>query len=84
MTREDIGEINDKALFLEEKEMDEAILGIAQSFGKEPIVAYSVPKILNVLMTRDGMSYDDADEFFQFNILGSYNGECMPVFIYTD
>ena len=84
MTREDIAEINENILFLEEDEMDVAILGLAQGFGSEPTVAYSVPKILEVLMTRDGMSYEDADEFFQFNIIGSYNGECMPVFIYTD
>ena len=30
---------------------------------------------------RDGMSPDEALEFFHFNILGSYNGDGMPSFL---
>ena len=84
MTREDVAEANEHIQFLSEDEMDEAIMGVAQGFGSEPTVAYSVPKILQILQKRDGMTYDEAREFFEFNIIGAYVGETMPVFIYME
>ena len=35
-------------------------------------------------MTRDGMNYEDALEFFEFNTLGAYVGKQTPVFVWTD
>ena len=35
-------------------------------------------------MTRDGMTYEEAIEFFEFNIKGSWMGEYTPVYIYTN
>jgi hypothetical protein len=35
-------------------------------------------------MVRDGMDYDEAYEFFEFNTLGAYVGEQTPVFVWTD
>ena len=32
-------------------------------------------------MERDGMTAEDAMEFFNYNILGSYNGNGMPAFL---
>jgi hypothetical protein len=32
-------------------------------------------------MERDGMSYEDATEFFEFNIAGSYVGEATPIWV---
>ena len=32
-------------------------------------------------MERDGMTRDDAEEFFQFNTVGSWVGEKTPIFI---
>ena len=31
----------------------------------------------------DGMTMDEAEEYFHFNVLGSYVGEYTPVFIYV-
>ena len=47
-----------------------------------PVLVYSVEKILNILMTRDGMSYEEAVEFFEFNIEGAYMGPLTPVYVY--
>ena len=46
------------------------------------MVVYEVDKILKILFERDGMSLDDAEEFFNFNIVGSYVGEQTPIFVY--
>lgn len=32
-------------------------------------------------MTRDGMTEEEAQEWYEFNILGAYCGEGMPVFL---
>lgn len=58
---------------------DDAILGVAERIGMEPVVAYSTPKIIEILL-RD-MTEDEANDYFEFNILGAYMGERTPVFI---
>ena len=58
---------------------DDAIIGIAERIGMEPVVAYDIHKIIEIL-ARD-MPKEDAVEYFEFNILGAYMGERTPVFI---
>jgi len=60
---------------------DEAIIGSITSYGRGETVLYSTQKIIEVMMERDGMTAEDAMEFFNFNILGSYNGDGMPAFL---
>jgi hypothetical protein len=44
-------------------------------------VAYSEPKVIELLIKHDKMTPDEAMEYYQFNILGAYLGENTPVFI---
>lgn len=60
---------------------DDAILGIVRQFSSDPIVCYDRAKCLQVLVDRDGMSYDEADEFFEFNVAGAWVGEETPCFL---
>lgn len=69
------------ALFLEPDVYDEAIMGIAYRFGMEPVVAYDRTRVIDIL-ARD-MTREDAEEFFEFNIIGSWWGPVTPVFIDT-
>jgi len=62
---------------------DDAIIGIASRCGQPDLLAYDVNKIIEVLHERDGMTYEEAVEFFDFNILGAYVGENTPIFITT-
>lgn len=59
---------------------EEALIGVATQFGRPTVAAYSLPKCLQVLQERDGMSEEDADEFLMFNVVGGYLGEYTPVF----
>jgi hypothetical protein len=61
--------------------MDEAIIGLASSFNRREVYAYSLDKILGILVERDGMDWEEAMEFYDFNIAGAYLGEGMPVVI---
>ena len=59
---------------------DKAIIGVSTSFNKKS-VAYDTNKCIEILKTRDNMSEDDAIEYFEFNVVGSYVGEHTPTFI---
>ena len=36
---------------------------------------------IEILMQRDEMSYDDAEEYFEYNVTGAFLGDRMPVFL---
>ena len=82
MTREDVAEYNEKALICDG--FDEAIIGVAERINLGPVAAYSVEKIIEILMERDEMTYEDAYEYFSYNVIGAWMGEYTPVFIYTN
>ena len=60
---------------------DEAVLGVARRCAQPDLIAYDVEKIIEILMTRDEMTYEDAVEYFDFNIAGAWVGEETPCFI---
>jgi|TARA_Y100000389_G_scaffold39193_1_gene33584 hypothetical protein len=82
MTREDVAEYNEEALICDG--FDEAIIGVAERINLGPVAAYSVEKIIEILMERDEMTYEDAYEYFSYNVIGAWMGEYTPVFIYTN
>jgi len=61
--------------------LDKAIIGTVVAFGRSETVLYSIKKILEIMMERDDMTKKEAIEFFELNILGSYNGQGMPSFM---
>jgi len=61
--------------------LDDAIIGIVEEFGNGPRILYGRDKILTILCNRDGMSIEEAEEFFCYNIIGLYAGEQNPVFL---
>ena len=58
---------------------EEAIIGLAHRFGMETSVAYDYDKDLEIL--SQDMSYEDAVEYFDFNVIGGWVGETTPLFI---
>lgn len=82
MTREEIDRYSDAA----DSEMllmdgyDDCIAGIMERFGMEPIVCYDKAKVLDKLM-KDGMSHDEAVEWFEFNQIGAWMGDGTPCFL---
>ena len=45
---------------------------------------YFIDAIIGTLMQRDEMSYEEAYEFFDFNIAGAYVGEYTPIYMYEE
>jgi len=58
---------------------DEAILGVVQRMGIQAI-CYDQDKVIDILM-EDGMSLEEAVEYFEFNIAGAWVGESTPFFM---
>lgn len=61
--------------------LDEAFIGLSQRPNEPTLAVYSWDRILDCLMSNDGMNYDEAVEFAEFNILGSYVGERTPIVV---
>ena len=57
---------------------EEAFVGIAVQFTK-PIAIFDRQKCIDILC-RD-MSYEDAIEYFYYNVEGAYVGESTPAFL---
>ena len=55
---------------------DKAVIGIDQHSMR---LIYSVGKCIEILMIRDGMSLEDALDYFRYNVSGSYVGEKTPI-----
>jgi hypothetical protein len=63
--------------------LDDAIIGIVEEFGNSPRILYSKDKILEILQKRDLMTEQEAEEFYDYNILGLHAGEQNAVFLVT-
>ena len=64
----------------EVEDFEDAFIGVA----KDSIAVNARDKVIEVFMDRDGMSYEEAIEWFDFNVQGAYVGEQTPLYIQTD
>lgn len=60
---------------------DAAIMGVTE-LADAPSVVYDVAGVIEILCVRDGMSREDAEEFFAYNIFGAYRGESSPIYVH--
>ena len=63
----------------ERDRFEPAIIGIAHRFGMQPIVAYDYRKVIEIF--AEDMEYEEAVEYFDFNVIGAWVGEGTPIFI---
>jgi hypothetical protein len=78
--REEIAENYPDLLVMDPEYLDEAIIGVATRIGLEA-VCYDTEKVIELLMQHDGMSYEEAVEYMDFNMKGAWVGETTPVFL---
>lgn len=62
--------------FLKADGFDDAVIGLETSTMR---LIYSVTKIIDILITKDDMSMEDALEHFDFNIKGGWLGDFTPI-----
>lgn len=61
---------------------EQALVGVGRQFNRYAVV-YDRAKCIDVLRYRDEMSRQEAEEFFEFNVVGAYVGENTPIFLDT-
>lgn len=76
--REQLNEANPEALLADG--FEEALIGTAMVFSKGPVALYDRAKCIQILVERDKMSEEEAEEYFSFNVEGAYAGEFTPAF----
>jgi len=57
-----------------------AFLGCGYSYSGSYAI-YNLGTCIEILMQRDDMSFDDAEEFIEYNVIGAFVGDRMPVFL---
>ncbi|GAB6440609.1 hypothetical protein bcgnr5369_02470 [Bacillus cereus] len=77
--REYLGELYEDVLFADG--YDDAIMGFAERCGLT-VVLYDSRKCIEILVERDGMTDEEAWEWFSYNVLGAYVGEKTPMFAF--
>jgi hypothetical protein len=78
--RQAIAEDYPDLMVLDPEYFDEAIIGLVQRIGLD-VICYDKDKVIELLCVKEGMTYEDAIEHFEFNIIGSWVGETTPVFL---
>lgn len=76
--KQTISEHNPEAMFADG--FDNALMG----YSSDMRVIYSADQIVKTLVERDGMTPDEAIEFFNFNIECAYVGEYTPIYMYEE
>jgi len=61
---------------------EDAIIGVAYDKTTSTYkLVYSKTKCLEILITRDKMSKEEAEEYFDFNVEGAYVGDATPIYV---
>ena len=80
MNRDDLIELtgDDELLFADD--FDDALVGVAVRNGQPPVVVYDRDVCIQILVSR-GMTEEQAEEHFEFNVVGAWVGERTPAFL---
>lgn len=62
--------------FLKAEGLDDAIIGVDE---RNLRLVYSIEACINIL--NKDMSWEDAVEYFEYNVLNTYLGEKTPIFV---
>jgi len=63
---------------LERDKFSSAVLGVN---ARDNTIVYSVDKIIEIFVLEDDMTAEEANEFFEYNVLGSHMGEGTPTYV---
>ena len=76
--KEELAMINEEIVLADGFEA--ALIGYGEQFNKT-FAIYDRAKCIQILMERDGMTLEEANEFFEFNTIGAFVGELTPCFV---
>jgi hypothetical protein len=62
---------------------EEALLGTVVGVCRTPVACYDYQKCVEILVTRDGIDAEEAEEYLDFNAVGAYMGPGTPLFLHN-
>jgi hypothetical protein len=62
--------------------LDAAFVGYARRCGQPTLAVYDFELCCKVIMERDGIDYDEAAEYLEFNSVGAWVGENTPLWLF--
>ena len=60
---------------------DSAIIGVGERNNTDSMIVYDYDKMINVLVTRDRMTHEEAEEYLDFNVIGAWIGDTTPIIV---
>jgi hypothetical protein len=60
---------------------EDALIGVAERCSQPALAVYDTARCLQILQQRDGMTAEEAAEYFSFNTLGAWAGEHSPLYL---
>ena len=79
LAERDLDQQQPHLLLLTEEHYDAAFLGVTERDGLA-VAVYDARKCVEALVST-GMSYEDAEEWFEFNTRSAYVGPTTPIFV---
>jgi len=61
---------------------EDAFIGFSKRCGQPTLATYSFLKMLQVLVDRDDMSFEEAEEYIMYNCEGAWMGELTPIILH--
>lgn len=78
MNKDDLMEILEEEECLTADGFDDALIGC--TYGANVVAVYDIDKMIETLM-EEGLDWDEAAEFLDFNVVGAYVGEKTPKYM---
>ena len=60
---------------------DNAIIGVGERCTTDSMIVYDYNKMVKILVTRDDMSYEEAEEYIDYNIVGDWIGDTTTIIV---
>ena len=74
-------DLDDESPVLVDKGLEDAFIGLSFRVHDGPIATYDREKVIEIFVARDGMTYEDAEEFYDVNVIGGWHGDKTPVYM---
>lgn len=77
--RDILAEENPDALLVDD--LDGAFVGVARRCGQPSLAVYDYDKAVEIFMERDDLTYEEAVEWMEYNVVGAWLGPGTPIWL---
>ena len=62
--------------------LEDAIIGVGSRMNMPDVLIYSYNKCVKIFMEKEGWTHEEAIEWMDYNVVGSWVGETRPIFVH--